>query len=130
VLYSNPTLAAQRGAGFELGEGELAAAKLAARRVSRLEADTLLQHCEREVCGAVRETFQKKFREEFIETLRSEISSSIDRNEVRNDLKKQGKSVKLCRFQYSFNKMSQGKTKVHTRSILPTSPTTSRSSVV
>ncbi len=96
-----------------MGEDELAAARLAARRVSRLEADTLLLQCDRQVCGAVRETFQKRFREEFIETVRSEISSSIDRGKVRNDLKKQGKGVRLSRFQYSFNKMSQGKTKVH-----------------
>ena len=98
-------------AQFELNSNELEAAKVAARRVSKLEADSLEKKCEEEVCAAVRATFSEDF-EPMLVKMRDFIASGVDRDKVRKDLKNLVEQARLDRIKYSFNKMSQGKTKV------------------
>ncbi len=79
---------------------------------THFERDNLLLQCDRGIISPVREECRKALDDAFCTTLKATIVGKVDRGKIKAELKRQVEKLQVNRIRHSFNKMSQGKTKV------------------
>jgi hypothetical protein len=76
------------------------------------ERDNLLGECDRGIIAPVREACREALDHAFCTTLKDAIVGKVDRSKIQAELKRQVDKLPVHRIRHSFNRMSQGKTKV------------------